>query len=198
MDRKVKISRKTNETEIMLAFDADGSGRAKINTGIGFFDHMLGLFARHGFFDVDLQAAGDLDVDCHHTVEDVGIVLGEAIKKAVGKKEGIRRYGSATIPMDETLAMCAVDLSGRSFVCFDAVFTQQRLGDMDTEMIKEFFTALGGNAEMNLHIKVFYGNNNHHIAEAIFKSFARALSEAVETDPRSKNVLSTKGEVISS
>ena len=193
MIRKAQISRKTNETEISLKIVIDGKGSSNINTGIGFLDHMLTLFSRHGFFDVDINAIGDLNVDAHHTVEDIGIVLGQAIKDALGDKKSIKRYGSATIPMDEALAMAALDISGRSFLVFDACFTNERVGDMDTELFEEFFRALAFNAGLNLHIKVFYGSNNHHIVEAAFKAFARALSEACTIDGKIDGVMSTKG-----
>lgn len=191
--REASVERKTRETDIRMILNLDGEGKADIATGIGFFDHMLNSFARHGFFDLTLQAAGDLEVDTHHTIEDVGIVLGTAIKKALGDKKSIRRYGSCLLPMDESLVLCAVDLSGRPYLVFDAPLTAERVGTLETEMIREFFYAVSYSAEMNLHLKKISGENNHHIIEAMFKSFARALSEAVSEDPRVKGVLSTKG-----
>lgn len=193
MDRTASISRTTSETDIAVTLNLDGSGRSDIDTGIGFFDHMLRSFAKHGFFDLTVQVKGDLEVDCHHTIEDIGIVLGEAIKKAVGDKKGIRRYGSFALPMDETLVLTALDLSGRPYLCFDADFTVDRVGEFDTEMVREFFYAISYSCGMNLHIRQLAGQNNHHIIEAIFKSFAKALDEATGYDPRIKDVLSTKG-----
>lgn len=193
MDRTASISRTTSETDIAVTLNLDGSGRSDIDTGIGFFDHMLRSFAKHGFFDLTVQVKGDLEVDCHHTIEDTGIVLGEAIKKAMGDKKGIRRYGSFALPMDETLVLTALDLSGRPYLCFDADFTVDRVGEFDTEMVREFFYAISYNCGMNLHIRQLAGQNNHHIIEAIFKSFAKALDEATGYDPRIKDVLSTKG-----
>ena len=193
MDRTASISRTTSETDIAVTLNLDGSGRSDIDTGIGFFDHMLRSFAKHGFFDLTVHVKGDLEVDCHHTIEDTGIVLGEAIKKALDDKKGIRRYGSFALPMDETLVLCAVDLSGRPYLVFDGEFTTERLGTLDTEMIREFFYAVSYSAGMNLHIKVLSPGNNHHMAEAMFKAFARALDEAVSHDPRVKGILSTKG-----
>lgn len=193
MDRTASISRTTSETDIAVTLNLDGSGRSDIDTGIGFFDHMLRSFAKHGFFDLTVQVKGDLEVDCHHTIEDTGIVLGEAIKKAVGDKKGIRRYGSFALPMDETLVLTALDLSGRPYLCFDADFAVDRVGEFDTEMVREFFYAISYSCGMNLHIRQLAGQNNHHIIEAIFKSFAKALDEATGYDPRIKDVLSTKG-----
>lgn len=193
MDRTASISRTTSETDIAVTLNLDGSGRSDIDTGIGFFDHMLRSFAKHGFFDLTVQVKGDLEVDCHHTIEDTGIVLGEAIKKAVGDKKGIRRYGSFALPMDETLVLTALDLSGRPYLCFGADFTVDRVGEFDTEMVREFFYAISYSCGMNLHIRQLAGQNNHHIIEAIFKSFAKALDEATGYDPRIKDVLSTKG-----
>lgn len=193
MNRTAAVERNTKETQIKLSINLDGSGKADINTGIGFFDHMLEGFARHGFFDLSVQASGDLHVDDHHTVEDVGIVLGTAIKEALGDKKGIRRYGSMILPMDETLVMTAVDLSGRPYFVFTGEFTRDKIGTMDTEVIREFFYAISYSCGMNLHMKVLDGMNNHHIAEALFKSFAKALDEAVSFDPRVTDVLSTKG-----
>ena len=193
MERRADFVRKTKETDITLSLNLDGKGDAEIDTGVGFFNHMLEGFARHGFFDLDVKVTGDLEVDCHHTIEDAGIVLGTVIKKALGDKKGIRRFGSCILPMDETLVLCAIDLSGRPYLVFDADFTSERVGDMDTEMVKEFFYAVSYTAGMNLHIKVLEGGNQHHMIEAMFKAFARALDEAVSFDPRIKDVLSTKG-----
>lgn len=191
--RIAEYTRKTKETDIYLSFDLDGRGDAKVDTGIGFFDHMLDGFARHGLFDLNVKVTGDLMVDCHHTIEDTGIVLGNAIKKAVGDKKGIKRFGSCMLPMDETLVLCAVDLSGRPYLSFDAEFTTDRVGYMDTEMVKEFFYAISYSAGMNLHLKVITGGNNHHMIEAMFKAFAKALDEATIIDPRITDILSTKG-----
>lgn len=192
-NRTAAITRVTKETDIAMTLNLDGSGKSDIQTGIGFFDHMLNSFARHGFFDLDCKVKGDLYVDCHHTIEDTGIVLGEAIKKALGEKKGIKRYGSFLLPMDEALVMCALDLSGRPYLVFDAEFTTDRVGYFDTEMVKEFFYAVSYSAGMNLHIKQLSGSNNHHIIEAMFKAFAKALDEAVGYDSRITDVLSTKG-----
>ena len=192
-DRISALSRKTKETDISVSLNIDGAGKAQINTGIGFFDHMLEGFSKHGFFDLKLQCEGDLEVDCHHTIEDCGIVLGNAIKEAVGDKKGIKRFGSCILPMDETLVLCAIDLSGRPYLVFDGEFTADRVGYMDTEMVKEFFYAISYSAAMNLHIKVLNPGNNHHMIEAMFKAFARALDEATTYDPRITDILSTKG-----
>ena len=188
-----KCTRKTKETEIDLAIRLDGQGKNRIDTGIPFFDHMLDGFARHGLFDLEVSVKGDLDVDCHHTIEDTGIVLGNAIRKALKNKKGIKRFGSCILPMDETLVLCAVDLSGRPYLVFDGEFTVERVGYMDTEMVKEFFYAVSYASGMNLHIRVLSGGNNHHMIEAMFKAFARALDEATGYDPRITDVLSTKG-----
>ncbi len=193
MSRKAAIERNTSETKIRCTLDLDGSGKANLKTGIGFFDHMLDGFARHGLFDLDLECRGDTYVDCHHSIEDSGIVLGTAIREAVGDKKGIRRFGSCILPMDEALVLCAVDLSGRPYLVYDAKFTNASIGAMDTQMAKEFFYAISYAAGMNLHIKVFYGENDHHIMEAMFKAFAKALDMAVQFDPRIADVLSTKG-----
>ena len=190
--RTAEIKRKTKETNISLKLTLEG-GERKIDTGIGFFDHMLEGFARHGLFDLDVKIKGDLIVDCHHTIEDCGIVLGEAIKQALGDKKGICRYGSCILPMDETLVLCAIDLSGRPYLSFDAEFTTDRIGYMDTEMIREFFYAISYSAGMNLHIQVLKSGNNHHMAEAMFKAFAKALDAATTKDPRIADILSTKG-----
>ena len=168
--RIATISRKTKETDITLTLNLDGTGTSKIDTGIGFFDHMLTGFAKHGLFDLELKVVGDLEVDSHHTIEDVGIVLGQAIAEAVGDKKGIKRYGNAILPMDETLILCAIDLSGRPYLVNDVTFTCDRLGGMDTEMVNEFFYAVSYGAMMNLHLKMFSGSNNHHIAECDFSS----------------------------
>jgi len=193
MARTADYVRKTKETDISLHLNLDGTGRSSIHTGIGFFDHMLDGFARHGLFDLKVNVAGDLAVDCHHTIEDTGIVLGNAIKEVVGDKKGIRRYGSCILPMDETLVLCAVDLSGRPYLVFDGEFTTDRVGYMDTEMVKEFFYAISYTAGMNLHIRVLSGGNNHHMIEAMFKAFAKALDQATVIDPRITDILSTKG-----
>lgn len=192
-DRKADFVRKTKETDIALSLCLDGTGKSSVSTGIGFFDHMLEGFARHGLFDLKVSVEGDLAVDCHHTIEDTGIVLGNAIKKAVGDKCGIKRYGSCILPMDEVLVLCAIDLSGRPYLAFDAEFTTDRVGYFDTEMVKEFFYAISYTAGMNLHIKVLSGGNNHHVIEAMFKAFAKALDEATVIDPRITDVLTTKG-----
>ena len=193
MNRAANCVRKTKETDITLSLYLDGTGKSEIHTGVGFFDHMLEGFSRHGFFDLDVKVEGDLEVDCHHTIEDTGIVLGSAIKEAIGDKKGIKRYGSCILPMDETLVLCAIDLSGRPYLAFDGEFTAPKVGNMDTEMVKEFFYAISYTAGMNLHMKVLSGGNNHHIIEAMFKAFARALDEATSIDPRIADVLSTKG-----
>ena len=192
-ERKADFVRKTKETDIALSLCLDGTGKSSVSTGIGFFDHMLEGFAWHGLFDLKVSVEGDLAVDCHHTIEDTGIVLGNAIKKAVGDKCGIKRYGSCILPMDEVLVLCAIDLSGRPYLAFDAEFTTDRVGYFDTEMVKEFFYAISYTAGMNLHIKVLSGGNNHHVIEAMFKAFAKALDEATVIDPRITDVLTTKG-----
>ena len=193
MNRKAIVSRDTKETQIKLTLDLDGSGVCKLDTGIGFFEHMLDGFARHGLFDLEVTCKGDLDVDCHHSIEDVGIVLGTAIKEAVGDKKGIVRCGSCMLPMDEALSMCAIDLSNRPYLVFDAAFASDRVGEMDTQMVKEFFYAVSYSAGMNLHLKVLYGENDHHKMEALFKAFAKALDAATRFDRRISDVLSTKG-----
>lgn len=192
-DRTARLSRQTGETRVELSVNLDGAGTADIETGVGFFDHMLDLLSRHSLIDLKIHAEGDLDVDQHHTVEDVGIVLGQAIEKAAGDKKGIHRYGWAIIPMDETLAQVAIDLSGRPAFVFRVPFKAGKIGQFDVELVEEFFKALCANARMNLHIEVPYGDNNHHIAEAIFKATARALRQAVALDPRSAGIPSTKG-----
>lgn len=191
--RTTTINRKTSETDISLYLNLDGKGNADVDTGIGFFDHMLKSFAKHGLFDLKVKVQGDLIVDCHHTIEDVGIVLGEAIKKALGDKIGIKRYGNFFLPMDETLILCAIDLSNRPYLVFDSEFKSDSVGYFDTQMVKEFFYAISYSASMNLHIKKMWGENDHHIIEAMFKAFAKALDEAVSKDSRITNVLSTKG-----
>lgn len=193
MERIASIQRKTKETDINVTFKVDGLGQSKINTGIGFFDHMLEGFAKHGFFDLECSVEGDLHVDGHHTVEDVGIVLGQAIKEAVGDKKGICRYGYFILPMDESLALCAVDLCGRPYLQFDCNFTTNRVGTLETELIREFFYAVSYAAGMNLHIKMLTPGNNHHMIEAMFKAFAKALDNATSKDSRISDVLSTKG-----
>lgn len=193
MVRKSEVTRNTNETDISMSFTIDGEGKADISTGIGFFDHMLNSFTRHGLFDMNLSVKGDLYVDTHHTIEDTGIVLGTSIKKAIGDKKSVKRYGSVILPMDEALVLCAIDLSNRPYLVFDGTFTTDRVGYFDTEMVKEFFYAISYSAGMNLHIKVISGSNNHHIIECIFKAFAKALDEATMTDSRIKEVMTTKG-----
>lgn len=192
--RTAIVTRKTGETDITLTLNLDGTGKTSIDTGIGFFDHMLNSFARHGFFDIDLKVRGDLYVDSHHTIEDTGIVLGTAIKEALGAKKAIKRYGSFMLPMDEALVLCALDLSGRPYLVYDLKLTVDKVGYMDTEMVKEFFYAVSYSAGMNINIKQLDGQNNHHIIEAAFKAFAKALDEAVAKEPRLMGqVLSTKG-----
>lgn len=193
MKRQASLERITKETEIKMKLNLDGTGYSDIETGVGFFDHMLDGFTRHGFFDLCLRVSGDLRVDDHHTIEDTGIVLGTAVREALGDKKGIRRYGSCILPMDESLVLCAVDLSGRPYFSWDAEFPTEKIGDLSTEMIKEFFYAVSYSSGMNLHIKVLSGGNSHHIAEAMFKSFAKALDQAVSFDERITDVLSTKG-----
>ncbi|WP_026515856.1 imidazoleglycerol-phosphate dehydratase HisB [Butyrivibrio sp. MC2021] len=193
MSRIATIKRATKETDIEITLNLDGSGQVEIETGIGFFDHMLEGFARHGLFDLKVKVKGDLNVDGHHTVEDTGIVLGKAIAEAIGDKKGIRRYGSMILPMDESLVMSAVDLCGRPYFVMDADFTAPMVGDFDTQLVREFFYAVSCNAAMNLHLRVITGINDHHKIEAMFKAFAKALDEASSYDPRIKDVLSTKG-----
>lgn len=193
MERKAEITRNTKETQIELKLNIDGSGKYNIDSGIGFLDHMLEGFAKHGFFDLDADVSGDLEVDGHHTTEDLGIVLGEAIKKAVGDKKGIKRYGNMILPMDDALVLCAIDLCSRPYFVYDAVFPTERIGYLDCELIKEFFYAISYSAGMNLHIKVLSGENSHHICEAMFKAFAKALDMATQYDERINDVLSTKG-----
>ncbi|WP_022759958.1 imidazoleglycerol-phosphate dehydratase HisB [Butyrivibrio sp. AD3002] len=193
MARIAEIERKTAETDITLEIDLDGSGKSDINTGIGFFDHMLSAFARHGLFDLSVNVVGDNDVDGHHSVEDTGIVLGQAIAKALGNKKGIKRYGSSILPMDEALVLSAIDLCGRPYFEMDAEFTAPMVGAFDTQLVREFFYAVSYGAMMNLHLRVITGINDHHKIEAMFKAFARALDEATSIDSRIDGVLSTKG-----
>jgi imidazoleglycerol-phosphate dehydratase len=194
MPRTAQLSRKTKETKIELKLDLDGRGRADVHTGVGFFDHMLDLLARHSLMDLDVTADGDLQVDAHHTVEDVGIVLGQALEKALGDKRGIYRYGWSTVPMDETLAGVALDLSGRPAFVYNVRFTGPSIGTFPVELVEEFLKALATSARMNLHVNVPYGTNNHHIAEAVFKGLAKSLRQAVSIDPRNaEDVPSTKG-----
>lgn len=195
MSRIATVNRETKETRISCTLNLDGTGSYDIHTGIGFFDHMLSGFAKHGFFDLTIKAEGDLYVDSHHTVEDVGIVLGQAIKEALSDKAGIRRYGNFILPMDETLMLCALDLSGRPYFCYDVNTTVDRLGEMDVELAKEFFYAISYSAGMNLHIRMLSGDNNHHILEAMFKAFGKALDMATGYDARVNGVLSTKGTI---
>ena len=191
--RTANIKRKTAETDIDLTLTLDGTGTSEVHTGIGFFDHMLAGFAKHGFFDLTMKADGDLEVDGHHTVEDTGIVLGQAIREALGDKAGIRRYGSFILPMDDALCLCAVDLCGRPYFVFDCEFPAERAGGLETELVREFFYAVSYSAGMNLHIKMFHGDNTHHMIEAMFKAFGKALDMAVSFDERVAGVLSTKG-----
>jgi imidazoleglycerol-phosphate dehydratase len=190
--RSATVARKTKETDIAITLNIDGTGASNLETGNGFFDHMLDGFARHGLFDLNVKASGDLNVDCHHTVEDTGIVLGQAIAKAIGDKKGIKRYGSMILPMDETLVMCAIDLSGRPYFVMDGEFTSPMVGDFDTQMVREFFYAISYSAGMNLHLRIITGLNDHHKIEALFKAFAKALDEATTIDPRISDVLITK------
>ena len=193
MNRTVTRTRTTKETDITVTLNLDGTGKTEIDTGIVFFDHMLNGFARHGLFDLTVHAKGDLEVDSHHTIEDTGIVLGQAILEAIGDKAGIKRYGHFMLPMDETLMLCAIDLSGRPYFVMDCDFTVDRVGEFDTEMVREFFYAVSYGSMMNLHLKKLHGENNHHMIEAAFKAFAKALDEATSMDPRITDVLSTKG-----
>lgn len=193
MARKANVNRKTKETDISMELVLDGMGKSNVETGIGFFDHMLEGFAKHGFFDLTLSVNGDLEVDGHHTVEDTGIVLGAAIKEAIGDKAGMKRYGSFILPMDDALCLCAVDLCGRPYLGFDCEFPVEKVGELDTELVKEFFYAVSYSAGMNIHIKMLSGDNAHHMIEAMFKAFAKALDMAVSKDERIKDVLSTKG-----
>ena len=191
--RIAEFERKTTETDISVRINIDGTGQSSISTEIPFMDHMLGLFAKHGFFDLDIKAKGDIEIDYHHTMEDLGITLGEALSKALGNKEGIRRYGHAILPMDEALALTALDLSGRPYLVYDLIPPENRIKDIDTALFKEFFRALSVKAGINLHIQLLKGEETHHVFEAVFKSFAKALEQAVSHDSRIKGVLSTKG-----
>ena len=192
--RKAEISRKTAETDIAVALDLDGSGARKMATGVGFFDHMLDQLARHSLIDMEVSATGDLHIDDHHTVEDVGIALGQCLNRALGSKRGIRRYGSCLLPMDDTLVRAALDLSGRPFLVWNVEFTSPKIGSFDTELVREFFNAFSMNGGITLHVELLDGVNSHHIAEAAFKAVARALREAVEPDPRQAGAIpSTKG-----
>lgn len=193
MARTAAVERNTKETQITLTLNLDGTGESKADTGIGFLDHMLTLFAKHGFFDLEVKVKGDLEVDTHHSIEDTGIVLGQAILQAVGDKKGICRYGSCMLPMDEVLMACALDLSGRPYLVYDAELKSERVGALETEMIQEFFYAVSYSAAMNLHIKELHGENTHHVIEAMFKAFARALDMATQKDERIQGLLSTKG-----
>ena len=193
MERTAVMERTTKETKIRLSLCLDGTGKGDIHTGIGFLDHMLEGFARHGLFDLSLSVEGDLQVDTHHTIEDTGIVLGKAIKEAVGDKKGMVRYGSMILPMDEALILCALDLCGRPYLVYDLKLDREFVGDLETEMIREFFYAVSYGAEMNLHLKQLSGSNNHHIIEGAFKAFAKALDSATRLDGRITDVLSTKG-----
>lgn len=193
MARSTTVIRKTKETDITILLNLDGTGKAEIDTGIGFFDHMLEGFCRHGFFDLKCKVKGDLEVDGHHTVEDAGIVLGQAVREALGDKAGIRRYGSFILPMDDALALCAVDLCGRPYLSFEAAFPTERVGGLDTELVREFFYAVSYGCAMNLHLKMLSGFNSHHMIEALFKAFAKALDQAAGFDERIEGVLSTKG-----
>lgn len=193
MARNTTVKRVTKETDIAMTLNIDGNGTSSIDTGIGFFDHMLEGFAKHGFFDLSCQIKGDLNVDGHHTVEDAGIVLGQAINEAIGDKKGIRRYGYFILPMDDALALCAVDLCGRPYLNFECEFPTEKVGELDTELVKEFFYALSYSAAMNLHIKMLAGSNSHHMIEAMFKAFSKALDQATSVDDRITDVLSTKG-----
>ncbi len=193
MARTATIERVTKETRIKLSLTLDGSGEAKICTSVPFLDHMLNLFARHGLFNLEVEASGDIDIDFHHTVEDIGIVLGEAFKQALGDKKGIRRYGQASVPMDETLASVAVDISGRPYLVYNVRLPKVKIGEFDVELAREFFQAFVNHCGLNLHINVMYGENVHHIIEACFKAFARAMDMATQTDSRVVGVMSTKG-----
>jgi imidazoleglycerol-phosphate dehydratase len=194
MPRQARIERKTKETEIVLQLNVDGTGAAKIETGIPFFGHMLEAFSRHGLMDLTVDAHGDLEVDLHHTVEDVGIVLGKALREALGDRRGIVRYGAASIPMDETLVSAAVDISGRPFIVFNVPLNRTRIASFDLDLLKDFFRAFAFNAELNLHVNMHYGENLHHIAEAVFKAVGRAVAQATRLDPRIAGVIpSTKG-----
>ncbi|MEX1377102.1 MAG: imidazoleglycerol-phosphate dehydratase HisB [Eubacteriales bacterium] len=191
--RKAEIKRKTNETDIYVSVNLDGEGKSEIDTGVGFFDHMLILFAKHSLMDIKISCKGDTFIDCHHTVEDVGIALGQAVKDALGEKKSITRYATCFLPMDEALAMVSMDISGRSYLVFDGEFSLPKLGDFDTEMVEDFFQAFSSACGVTLHVKVMYGRNTHHIIEAIFKAFAKAMDKATLVDNRITGVPSTKG-----
>lgn len=191
--RKCNKFRKTSESEISLSLNLDGEGKSNIDTGIGFLNHMLNLMTKHGFLDLDIKAIGDLEVDAHHTVEDIGIVLGKAFKEALGNKEKIKRYGTCFLTMDESLAFVSLDISGRAFLVYSCEFTVDKVGDMDTELVEEFLRAFAFNSEITLHTKILYGKNNHHMIEAIFKALGRAIKEAVSIDEKIEGVMSTKG-----
>ncbi|HKZ18122.1 MAG TPA: imidazoleglycerol-phosphate dehydratase HisB [Geobacteraceae bacterium] len=195
MARTASIERVTRETQIRLSLDVDGAGVGKICTSVPFLDHMLSLFARHGLFDLQVEATGDIDIDFHHTVEDIGIVLGDAFRKALGDKQGIRRYGNAVVPMDETLASATVDISGRPYLVYEVSLPKVKIGEFDVELVREFFVAFANNCGTNLHVRLMYGDNVHHIVEACFKAFARAMDEATRLDDRIKGVMSTKGKL---
>lgn len=195
MARQASIERITKETKIKLSLSLDGRGESKICTSVPFLDHMLDLFARHGLFDLTVEATGDIDIDFHHTVEDIGIVLGTAFREALGDKAGIRRYGNATVPMDETLAAAAVDLSGRPYLVYHVRLPKVKIGDFDVELVREFFQGFANNCGANVHVNVMYGDNVHHIIEACFKAFARAMDQATQLDPRIEGVMSTKGKL---
>jgi len=193
MSRTAAIERVTKETKIILSLNLDGTGKGDISTSVPFLDHMLNLFARHGHFDLQVEASGDIDIDFHHTVEDIGIVLGETFKQALGEKKGIRRYGQATVPMDETLAAVAVDISGRPYMVYNVNLPKVKIGEFDVELAREFFQAFTNHCGLNLHINVMYGSNMHHIIEACYKAFARAMDVATQVDTRVEGVMSTKG-----
>lgn len=193
MERKAEVKRKTKETDISIFLKLDGRGEYKINTSVPFLDHMLSQIAKHGLFDIEIEAKGDTEVDYHHTVEDVGIALGDAFKKALGEKEGIKRYGHAVIPLNEALSSVAIDISGRPYIVYNVNLPKEKVGEFDAELTEEFFRAFANSSGMSLHINVMYGNNLHHIIESIFKAAARALDEATSTDERVKGIPSTKG-----
>lgn len=193
--RSAEVSRKTSETEIRVSLNLDGDGSRKVSTGAGFFDHMLEQIARHGRCDLEVEAAGDLHVDSHHLVEDTGIVIGQALDRALGSREGITRYGSAHVPLDEALALAAVDLGGRGFLAFNADLPKEKVGEFDSELVEEFFRGLANNARATIHLNLLYGKNTHHMIEALFKAFARALGQAANLDPRVSGVPSTKGSI---
>ncbi len=195
MSRKATIERVTKETQIKLSLEIDGTGESKICTSVPFLDHMLDLFARHGLFNLQVDARGDIDIDFHHTVEDIGIVLGQAFKEALGDKKGVRRYGQASVPMDETLASVAVDISGRPYLVYHVSLPKVKIGEFDVELVREFFQAVVNNLGANIHVNVMYGDNVHHMVEACFKAFARAMDQATQVDPRIEGVMSTKGKL---